>query len=333
MTALTRREALARERRFVVAGALSRTNKASLESTEIDGIQVEGNPWHIARAKGGLHKWERIRDCLGGKTQSVITKGCGCDTKTIEVGCGQRECPRCRGAVAARMKRDIKRARIALRNEIVSRRLTKVLRERFVTLTAPHYDSAGAEYSPRRRVRILFEAWKIFGEWLRRHLREQAPEHADLIHSWRVWEWTEGDDGMGHPHFHLWIVSPWLDQDLLTEQWGRALARVSGEPRDVALVHIRAVRGHVEDELIKYMLKDWSDHEAGQLVSAPIVAHVLSEMYGRRRRQTSRGLSVWVAIGASKEKCFCENCGLKFDWNFKRTNILTFEAHAASNTS
>lgn len=323
MTALTRRAALERERELAVASVLNRKLSSSTEADDINEIGIEGSAWHLARAKGGLHKWERIRDCLAGKTTSVLQKKCGCDERLIQVGCGQRECPRCRAVVATRMKRDVKRARIALRNEIVARRLTKVMRERFVTLTAPHYDSADGEFAARRRVRILFEAWKIFGEWLRRHLREQLPDHADLIHSWRVWEWTEGDDDkLGHPHFHLWIVSPWLDQDLLTERWGAALRTASGEDRDVALVHIRAVKGHVEDELIKYMLKDWSDSTAGELVSAPIVAHVLSEMMGRRRRQTSRGLSVWIAIGTSREKCHCQDCGVQIQWSFsRRTDI------------
>jgi hypothetical protein len=64
-----------------------------------------------------------------------------------------------------------------------------------------------------RRVRVLFEASRHFTKRLQKYLREPwKGEKREIVGAcWsRAFEWTLGDDTLGHPHFHLWALEPWI---------------------------------------------------------------------------------------------------------------------------
>ena len=297
------------------------------ESLDSRTEQIEGlgmvNKWHAARARGMVSKWERIMRCVEGK--AAIVSRCGCEV--IMQGCGHRECPRCRPIQAKRQQKKIRRARIALRSQAKAARVDRRIRERFMTITVPSYKGPDAAV---KRVQVLFDAWKGFADWLRRYMRERcvSQKEVDLTHSWRMFEWTEGrTDGMGHPHFHVWLHCPWLNQTDVAEAWARALENATGEshrliePSDgtekeeegyrVLRPDIRLARGDIERELVKYMLKDFSDVARFELVSPVVASKVMLEMMGRRRQQTSRGLSGFCsrAAIARDETRACPECG------------------------
>src|SRR5690606_37964489 len=118
----------------------------------------------------------------------------------------------------------MKRARISLTVEARRRRCDRRIRERFMTLTIPHPE----DMQPAERVRVLYEAWRPFSKWLRKRMKDDAGQNEDLVHYWRMFEWTEGADGLGHPHFHVWLHSPFLRQDDVHEAWERAVRSAIG---------------------------------------------------------------------------------------------------------
>jgi hypothetical protein len=209
------------------------------------------------------------------------------------------------------------------------------LRERFLTLTVPHC-GAGAVHGRKgttelraveRRIAVLYEAWAIFCRSMREMMLEQLPARnhaklADLCHFFRVFEWKEGSDGDGHPHFHLWLHSPFLRHELIQAAWKEALETVMGETVQDPIVDIRLVsmagnvradgrKTRVVDELIKYMIKDFSDRDRGRFVNPVTYAAVLIAMTGRRSRQTSAGLSAHIAACVQTERdMHCRVCGV-----------------------
>lgn len=112
------------------------------------------------------------------------------------------------------------------------------LGQKMLTLTLPHFevpevvddddDDDDGTYSfaalwrvierwrcatSKARVTALFEAGRHFTRSLQRYLREPwRGERQELVGAcWsRAFEWTPGDDGQGHPHFHIWALEPWI---------------------------------------------------------------------------------------------------------------------------
>lgn len=329
--ALTMAPTLVRARAIEVAG-LAPESKPGVGRFEVQGVEtaetvdlghvegVEINKWHAARANGLRQKWDRIRTC--GESRDFVVARCSRDCAqnggARRIGCGHRECPTCRPEIARRIQRDVVRARRSLTNAALEAKANRLLRERFLTLTAPHYASANGVPASRRRVAIIYEAWKAFGDWLRRYMKENS-EFPELCHSWRMFEWTEGEDGLGHPHFHVWIHGPWLDRVALHDAWERALKNASGEDRPVLAPDVRLVRGSaIEKELVKYMLKDLSNGSWNEFINPVVAAHVLEELNGRRRRQTSRGIRFWIELNL-KRITVCRCCGQAFNFGFGRT--------------
>lgn len=236
------------------------------------------------------------------------------------------------------------------------------LGERLVTLTAPHVGTA------EERVRWAFEAWTPFlKRWnayindcfsyrifrknpftrrmkLERHpvlcegSRDREPLRNDdgqgvpvreLCHEARFFEWTQGDDGEGHPHFHLWAFGPYMPQPLIELWWREAWCEASGHDIDRIVVDVRAVKGdevevrdangrpvvdaegrpkkaRIDHELIKYLTKEW---EAGEHASPEVFARLWAELSPRRARQTSRGFGAW-ALPILRT---CERCGISHE--------------------
>lgn len=76
------------------------------------------------------------------------------------------------------------------------------------------------------RVSALFLAWPIFWRLLRAALKKRGRHDHVHVKVDRFFEWTEGGDGLGHPHFHCWLWSPWICDDEVRELWTRALQSI-----------------------------------------------------------------------------------------------------------
>lgn len=107
----------------------------------------------------------------------------------------------------------------------------------------------------------------------------------------RVLEWTPGADAKGHPHFYVWIFSPFINKALIDEWWADAIAS-AGYPTDgiTIVVDIRAVDGDssISSELIKYLTKDID--ACGNKIAPELYAEVYRALDGRRALQASRGV-------------------------------------------
>lgn len=195
-------------------------------------------------------------------------------------------CIRCRGATAAEMRGRFLFARAGVVDFARHRGLFRcAIRggawgERFITLTIPH-----GEPTIAGRIQLAFDAWPVFLKLLNRHFREINVRSVEWL---RVFEWTPGADGLGHPHFHLWMFSQYLEHALIRDLWQRALAGV-GCVIASPIVHVEAVRDgeQAARELIKYMLKDINAN--GDKIPPEVFAQVFEALAQRRMRQASRG--------------------------------------------
>ena len=174
---------------------------------------------------------------------------------------------------------------------------------RFATFTAPHVGLPG------ERIAALYRAWPRFLRMLRDELRPRLSQ--ELTDLWvegkdgellqqtlwnmfqlqRVTEWTPAADGFGHPHFHVLLFSPYIDQALLESLWTRAYNQANHQSHVRLVVDVRAAHGDLHgaiDEVCKYLVKDW-ELGAGR-VAADVMAQVYVAFDGRRRRQASAGL-------------------------------------------
>jgi hypothetical protein len=286
------------------------------------------HPWHEQRARGSVEHFRRVETCgeqwaavarcpstdckrarAGGNTEAgVRVRPCGCGSRFF--------CEECRLRVALRFRREFNASRLGLMWKARGMGLTgrwlpregagARFTERLITLTAPHVGTA------RERVQWMRDAFKRFNRHLREHrLAQLGREKAGLCESARFFEWTDGDDGLGHPHWHVWDFGPWVPSELLTEWWHDAWKRTS-KRHDVELlgVDVRAVAGdtredgetHIDRELVKYLTKSWGGN-------AEAFADVFAELVGRRARQTSAGFADWAVELVHA----CPDCGLVLD--------------------
>ena len=125
----------------------------------------------------------------------------------------------------------------------------------------------------------------------------------DMFTYLRVLEWTPGKDGEGHPHFHVWFFSQYLDQGLIKTLWERAYFDVRrarlpiGPIQHVELIKpdLRAANKDPGLELVKYLTKDWELSDTGAKRAYPeVFSLVYAKLDGKRLRQTSAGFSDWA---------------------------------------
>jgi hypothetical protein len=149
-----------------------------------------------------------------------------------------------------------------------------------------------------------------------------------LCHEVRVFEWTPGGDGDGHPHFHVWAFGPYVPHEMIRLWWAHAWEEASGKTlardedgRPVIMTDVRQVigdtveerdaegnpvfgddgevcRAHVANELIKYLTKDWG-------ADPEVFARIYGELFTRRARQTSSGFASFAVAFVR----LCEDCG------------------------
>ena len=109
---------------------------------------------------------------------------------------------------------------------------------RHMTLTVPHRESSanaterevdGPYATAARRVGVLFRAWRHFSLAMQEWAREVRNLTGQRVEWYRSFEWTPAgaDDGMGHPHFHVWNLCPYppRGEQSIAEWWSAALAR------------------------------------------------------------------------------------------------------------
>jgi hypothetical protein len=257
--------------------------------------------WYDDRARGHRERIERVEAC----ESQIVNVSCPCCGVAREFSAGCRSwmlCSRCRRATAAQLRARFLAARGQVVDSARARGLLNPARrggrwgERFLTLTLPH-----AVPSISGRIDLAFRAWTAF---LKRFNAHWLDVDAPSVESLRVFEWTPGSDGRGHPHFHIWIFSPFLDVQLVREWWRRALENAGAVVGEHLIVDIRAVDdpSDAAKELIKYMLKDIAAD--GGKIDAEIFSMVYEALGGRRMRQASSGF-----MGrANKVKPCCE-CG------------------------
>jgi hypothetical protein len=224
--------------------------------------------WHRGRARGALERFARVTECGRGTIVATCVSGCGVEWRVpahCQVG---RLCVACRSRSANVRRRAFSQARVAAvlaadRRGLLRRGARDRWSEKFLTLTLPDGDvvadrweleSVGPRAEVARRVRLLLDAWRFFSLSLQRWARAYLRRTGTRIVWHRSFEWTPGADGGGHPHFHVWMLCPFLPHETIVRWWRRALARVDLRVDGPLIVDIREVvtRPH---ELVRELVK------------------------------------------------------------------------------
>lgn len=203
------------------SGAVGRTLD---ERAELGAAAERTRRWHAGRSRGALQRFERVTTC-GKKKVRAKCNACG-TTHEVPDRCGcDRLCQSCRKASRKHRVARLADAQLRVLTDAKRRGLFNRHRaggawgERILTLTVPHFaleweptpDVLRHDRTVDARIDALFRAWRRFSLRLQRWGRAVARRSRKRLPEWyRSFEWTPGDDGKGHPHFHLWIFSPFL---------------------------------------------------------------------------------------------------------------------------
>ena len=276
------------------ASALAFASKARLASSEggsdpeiSESLRAaeRSKAWHDARCGGQLKRFDTIQGC-GKKGARVLCSSCGV-THDFGLPCDvTRLCGPCstRRAIERRARFGLARGVVivdAERGGLLSPYRPRIRRvagqwcascrrhhrkslecggrwsEKFVTLTIPHFRIGTLEQTVGERITVLREAWRYFArEWAAhwRRVRKCADLPGERPTVYRAFEWTTGSDGAGHPHFHFWALSPWIDFRWLQDTWTRCLAKAGLQQVGAVRVHVKRIaqmRGDVARELLK----------------------------------------------------------------------------------
>lgn len=211
--------------------------------------------WHTCRAKGALERFARVVDCGRDTVVASCITGCGVERRALAgCGCG-RVCVACRARAARERQARFAEARGSAIGWAVKKQLFRRLRpggrwsEKLLTLTVPHVtftdrwcfdfyretmkehlERGGSEEHGEAYVRIalLLRAWRGFSIRLQKWARAARIAHGSRVRWYRAFEWTPGADALGHPHFHVYLLSPFLPVDLVREWWTESLRAVVG---------------------------------------------------------------------------------------------------------
>jgi hypothetical protein len=261
---LTEVEALTRDFRFKIAAQHRRVvieSREDYQHYQAAGAWALANAadrkgeWHRRRAKGQRQRFARVRECA---TRVLLAqcRECGDVRDPIVETCDvRRACRRCADLAGLRNRARFGRARGRLYEEAERRGLYYPRRrggawsEKMLTLTAPHWSRTAPLTLPgvvdtrppgkhdhhptdvEARVAALFEAWTHFNRRWREHWKAafEGMKNPPRVVVHRNFEWTPGDDGQGHPHFHVWLFCPWVPAVLVSQWWADSL-RAAGVP-------------------------------------------------------------------------------------------------------
>jgi hypothetical protein len=256
--------------------------------------------------------FEKIYDC-GAEKYWLVCEECNASKERIRT-CNKRMCASCGKAIIAERRAEF----IFARDRALDRARSFGLLdhdhyarwgEKMLTLTAPHV----REHSIQQRIDLLFSAWPRMRDSLKKHLEKDAGKRAALVCWYRTFEWEPGDDQKGHPHFHFWWLSPYIEQGLIQHLWRCAL-RTAGYPAsslEHVIVYIQDADGaSLTLEVIKYVTKEISKDRSR--ICPKTYARVYEALSGRRLNQASAGLFKDVKGTVT---CVCGATGC-----FRRTN-------------
>lgn len=203
---------------------------------------VSGYHWHKQREQGQRERFLRVRRC-GIDRMRHWCGTCHVPGPDIQLACDQhRLCLGCRERRAHKFQRRMMGALEVVRDDLERLQLNRPTRvradgslirggewsEKFLTLTLPHSGDIAAD------VRELPRAWRRFWRALRTHFTKdvlageeplERRKLAELIRFVRVIEVTEGVDGLGHAHLHVYLVGPYIDKYRVAHLWGDALSK------------------------------------------------------------------------------------------------------------
>ncbi|HEY0465615.1 MAG TPA: hypothetical protein VGC79_15485 [Polyangiaceae bacterium] len=281
--------------------------------------------WHSSRARGARNLFLRVGSCGGpeGYRVKLTCKGCS-EKSSVVVGCDSHWfCPACRTRRAQVYRVELQAklgglVALASRAGLMSRKRRHQaggrFGARFLTLTLPHVGST------RQRIETLRRCWPRFWRLLADELRprlarvkssgvwiddkkrgeewqgEQREANLwELVHYLWALEWTPGSDGLGHPHLHVWLFSPFVDREQIEALWMKAYNDVTGQAVSTLIVDVRKASDDAAGaaaELCKYLVKDWEvDAGAMRPARVEVFAQAFAELDGKRLRQTSAGFS------------------------------------------
>jgi hypothetical protein len=244
--------------------------------------------------------------------------------------------------------------------------------DKMITLTVPHfllphvepgalllaYGKADAECTTMARIYAVRAAWPLFARQLARWFRlggtSHKPKKYDVPRApigvpladgtiapppmHRAFEWTVGGDGLGHPHFHLWMLAPYIPETEIRRMWTKALREVGVplEPDAYVRVQIQSFRDFDRSavgELIKggstRQALEWSrlykhgpanafEYADGWTIAAAledarpeVIAGLYKALEGARLTQASRGFFV------EDEAPACETCKAQGCWHVR----------------
>lgn len=285
--------------------------------------------WHEQRARGQRERFEKVNAC-GARTIHLNCNCCG-RSASHKLGCGViRLCPECsvRYAMRRRARFSLARAGVVLKanheGHFRRNRRGGAFSEKMLTLTVPHVGDNIQWVA--ERVRIAFDAWRIFSRRMQAYWRRAAKaDPSMLIHVggknykpgvWmhRAFEWTPGKDGFGHPHFHVWLLCPFIPKEILRKWWTAALREARCEFKGSAVINImrfQTLSAAAAREVIKGGRKEalklsgryesdegamgyadgWDLTDTGG-ASVTVVAELYKALEGRRISQGARGFYV-----------------------------------------
>ena len=210
---------------------------AAYESTSV---------WHRGRGRGQRERFHELANCGKGYAQirckrcewSNLKTGGTKGQRVRQIGCSiNRACVGCRDRRAGERRAQFWRAREFVLDDYKRRGLTRRKRkggrwgEKDFTLTLPDKLIDGG-HIVERRILVLFSAWRTFNKKLAAHWssrKRRAGDHALRQKIRPVWhaafETTPGADGLGHPHWHVWMVSPFIRQEDIRRWWAESLQK------------------------------------------------------------------------------------------------------------
>lgn len=250
--------------------------------------------------------------------------------------------------------------------------------DKMITLTVPHfllchvdekaelrrYGKARATDPTMARIYAVRAAWPLFARALRRwfKLGGEVAKRAKRKRreKWvppqtiamplkdgtfvpppmhRAFEWTPGKDGLGHPHFHVWMLGPHVPGETVAAMWRDALIAV-GVPIaadahvQVEIKRFRDFNGAAVGELVKggnrkalewsrlfprgkgpknvFEYADgWTIAEALHEADPPVLASLYIALEGSRLTQASRGFF------EADDPPACEECKAQGCWHVR----------------
>ncbi len=158
----------------------------------------------------------------------------------------------------------------------------------------------------------------------------------------RAFEWTPGKDGLGHPHFHVWMLAPYIPETTIMVMWRDALLAVGvpiapDAPVIVDIKRFRDFDGAAVGELVKggsrqalewsrlykrgpahaFEYADgWTISKALETARPDVVASLYMALEGARLTQASRGFF------EADEPAACETCKVQGCWHVRFEPIV-----------